>query len=78
MRGVHVDDAKHFDLVARAFGARAYVSIAWADEGLVLTAKLKSGFFGTPAALERLLLESAHEAEARLAVGAKPKPGETV
>lgn len=73
VRGVHVHEAEHFDLEAKAFGARAYLTLSWDDQGVVLTAKFKTGFFGTPAALEKLLLESAREAEARVA-----RRGETV
>jgi len=66
LRGVSVQPAEHFDFVARALGARAYVELSWADDGLALTAKLKSGLFASPKGLERLLLEAGREAQARL------------
>lgn len=40
LRGVSVAPAEHFDFVARAFGARAYVKVAWVDTGIEVTAKL--------------------------------------
>ena len=64
--GVRVDRAERFDLVARAFGVRGYVALGWADEGLELRVKLKSGLFASPPALERLLLEAGREAQAAL------------
>lgn len=66
LRGVDVQPAEHFDFVARAFGARGYVKVAWADEGLEVVARLKSGLFASPAALERVLLDAGREAQARL------------
>ncbi len=71
VRSVHVDTAKAFDFQARGFGSRIYVSVAWTDTGVALTAKVKSGLFGSPLALERVFLEAAREAEARLAAGEK-------
>lgn len=65
-RGASVEPAKHFDLLARGFGARAYVSLAWTDAGVAMVVKIKSGLFGSPAAMERVLRESGDEAEARL------------
>lgn len=66
VRGVRLEPARHFDLVARAFGSRAYVKFEWAETGLAATVKFKSGLFGSPAALERMLLESGREAQAKL------------
>lgn len=74
VRGLQVDPAQHFDFVARGFGARAYVAVAWAEGGLQLTAKLKSGLFASPAALERLLLEAGRETQAKLVF----TPGDTI
>lgn len=74
LRGVEVDPAQHFDFSARAFGARAFVQIAWADRGIELTAKIKSGLFASPAALERVLLEAGRETQARLVFS----PGDTI
>lgn len=65
-RGVRVDPAEHFDLGARAFGARSFVKASWVDEGIEVRAKIKSGLFGSPAGLERLLLEAGREAQAKL------------
>lgn len=67
VRGVRVEPAQHFDFQARAFGARAWVKVEWADEGLALTAKVKSGFFASPQGLERILLDAGREAQAKLA-----------
>lgn len=66
LRGVHVSPAEHFDLLARAFGARAYLKVAWAETGLEVVVKLKGGVFSSPAALERLLLDAGRDAQARL------------
>lgn len=74
VRGVRVEPAARFDFVARAFGARAYVHVAWADRGLEATVKLKSGLFASPAALERVLLEAGREAQAKLVYA----PGDTI
>lgn len=77
VRGVHVEEAKHFAMVGRGFGTRAYLHAEWVDEGLALTAKLKSGLFGSPAAMERIVRESAEEAAAKLAAPRPaPTPGE--
>ena len=65
-RGVHVEPAEHFDLLARAFGVRGYLKVAWVEEGLEMRAKLKSGLFASPAGLERLLLDAGREAQAAL------------
>lgn len=74
VRGVMVDPATHFDFVARAFGARGYVKVAWAERGLEVTVKLKSGLFASPAGLERLLLDAGREAQAKLVFS----PGDTI
>lgn len=66
LKGVRVERAERFDLVARAFGVRGYVAIAWAEDGLEMRVKLKSGLFASPPALERLLLEAGREAQAAL------------
>lgn len=66
VRGVRVEPAQRFDFQARAFGARAWVKVAWADAGLSVTAKVKAGLFSSPAGLERLLLEAGREAQAKL------------
>lgn len=66
VRGVRVEPAARFDLQARAFGARAWVKVEWADAGLAVTAKIKSGLFASPAGMERLLLEAGREAQAKL------------
>jgi len=66
-RGVKVQPAEHFDFVARAFGVRGYVKVAWVDEGIEVQAKLKSGLFSSPLGLERILLEAGREAQAKLA-----------
>lgn len=65
-RGVRVERAEHFDLLATAFGVRGYVKVSWVDEGLEMRAKLKSGLFASPPALERMLLDSGREAQAAL------------
>jgi hypothetical protein len=72
LRGVDVEPAEHFALIARALGARAYVHVAWAAEGLEVSAKLKAGLFASPKGLERLLLEAGREAQARLLPGGPP------
>lgn len=74
VRGVEVDSAQHFDFVAKGFGARAFVHIGWAEHGLELTAKIKSGLFASPTALEKLLLEAGREAQAKLVFS----PGDTI
>lgn len=70
-RGVEVRDGEHFDLVAGAFGSRAFVKLGWADAGIEATVKIKSGLFSSPEGLERLVLEAGREAQARAA----PPPG---
>jgi hypothetical protein len=72
LRGVRIEPAEHFDFIARAMGARAFVHLAWAPEGLEVSAKLKGGLFASPRGLERLLLESGREAQARLLPGGPP------
>ncbi|HEX2022838.1 MAG TPA: hypothetical protein VHH36_08985 [Candidatus Thermoplasmatota archaeon] len=74
VRGVHVEPAARFDFAARAFGARAYAHVAWVDQGLEMTLKVKGGLFSAPVALERLVLEASQEAQARLAF----LPGDTI
>ena len=69
-RAVEVAPGARFDFTARAFGARAYVKLDWADAGLEAVVKVKSGLFASPEALERTLLEAGREAQARL--GAPP------
>ena len=66
VRGVQVDNAEHFDFVARAFGVRGYVKATWADSGLEVLAKLKGGLFASPDGMERILLEAGREAQAKL------------
>lgn len=66
LRGVRVEPATHFDFVARAFGARAYVKVAWDEGGVAARAKLKAGLFSSPEGLERLLLDAGRDAQARL------------
>ena len=66
LRGVRVEPAARFDLMARGFGCRAWVKVEWDDAGLALTAKLKPGLFSSPAALEKLLLEAGREAQTKL------------
>ena len=66
VRGVHVEPAATFDFLAKAFGARAYVKVTWADQGLSVEAKIKAGLFASPRAMETLLLESGREAQTRL------------
>lgn len=66
VRGVSVEPAEHFDFVARAFGARLYVKVDWAETGLEVVAKGKSGLFASPRGLEALVLEAGREAQARL------------
>lgn len=65
-RGIRVEPGEHFDLVVRAFGARAFLKVQWVDEGLEVRAKLKSGLFSSAPALERMLLEAGREAQAQL------------
>lgn len=72
LRGVRVEPAEHFDFVAQAMGARAFVEIGWAERGLELRAKLKGGLFASPKGLEKLLLEAGREAQARLLPGGAP------
>lgn len=67
VRGVRVEPASRFDFQARAFGARAWVKVEWADQGLAVVAKVKSGVFASPAGLERILLDAGREAQAKLA-----------
>jgi len=66
-RGVTVTPGEHFDWVIQAFGARAFVRLEWADEGLAAVVKIKAGVFAAPVALEHLLLDAGREAQARLA-----------
>jgi hypothetical protein len=66
VRGVLVEPAGSFDLLARAFGARSFVKVDLTDAGLSVTAKTKSGIFASPKGLERLLLEAGREAQAKL------------
>jgi hypothetical protein len=65
-RGVRVERGEHFDLTARALGARGFLKVAWVDEGLEVRAKIKGGLFSSPSGLERLLLEAGREAQAKL------------
>lgn len=65
-RGVEVQQATHFDFVARAFGARAYAKLSWADAGIEVLVKVKSGLFASPTGLERVFLEAGREAQTRL------------
>lgn len=65
-RNVAFEPAAHYDFVARAYGARAFVQVAWAERGLEVRAKIKGGLFASPAGLERLLLDAGREAQARL------------
>ncbi|HUR68940.1 MAG TPA: hypothetical protein VM370_06805 [Candidatus Thermoplasmatota archaeon] len=65
-RGIAIEEAEHFDFTARGFGTRGYVKATWTDAGLEIRAKLKSGFFASPAALEKLLLDAGREAQATL------------
>ena len=64
-RGVEVRDGDRFDLVAAALGSRAFVKLAWAEGGIEALVKVKSGLFGSPAGLERLVLEAGREAQVR-------------
>lgn len=66
LRGVTVEPAERFDFVARAFGARLYVKVDWAEVGLEVVAKTKGGLFSSPRGLEALVLEAGREAQARL------------
>ena len=66
LRGIQVEPGEHFDLVVRAFGARAFLQARWVDEGLEVRAKLKGGLFSSLPALERVLLEAGREAQAKL------------
>lgn len=66
MRGVQVEPGEHFDLVVRAFGARAFLKVQWVDGGLEVRAKLKSGLFSSVPALEKILLEAGRDAQAKL------------
>lgn len=65
-RDVAVAPGEHFDLVARAFGARAFLKAQWVDEGLEVRAKIKAGLFSSVPAMERILLEAGREAQAKL------------
>lgn len=69
LRGADVARAEHFHISARAFGARAFLTLAWVDEGVEVRAKIKAGLFASPKGLERLLLDAGREAQARLTVG---------
>ena len=71
-RGVGVAPGARFDLVARAFGARAFVKLEFAEQGIAAVVKVKSGLFAAPLALERVLLEAGREAQARVAREAPP------
>jgi len=66
LRGVDVVPGEHFDLVASAFGARAFLKTRWLDQGLEVEAKIKAGLFSSAPALERVLLEAGREAQAKL------------
>lgn len=66
LRGIRVEPGEHFDLVVRAFGARAFVRTAWVDEGLEVRAKIKAGLFSSVPAIERILLDAGREAQAKL------------
>lgn len=66
LRGVIVEPAESFDLVARALGARAFVKVEWTDAGLAMVTKTKSGLFASPLGLERLILDAGREAQAKL------------
>lgn len=66
LRGIRVERGEHFDLTARAFGARGFLKVSWVDEGLEVRAKIKGGLFSSPAALERILLEAGRDAQTRL------------
>ena len=66
VRGVRVEPATRFDLHARAHGTRAWVKLDWDETGLAVTAKLKSGLFSSPDAMEKLLLEAGREAQTKL------------
>ena len=66
LRGIRVEPGEHFDLVVRAFGARAFLRLAWVDDGLEVRAKIKSGLFSSVPALERILLDAGREAQAKL------------
>ena len=68
-KGIRVTPATVFDFQARALGARAFVKVEWAETGLAMVVKVKSGFFASPAGLERLLLDAGREAQARLTFG---------
>jgi len=72
LRGVAVEPAEHFHFTARALGARAFVEIAWAEQGLEVRVKLKAGLFASSKGLERLLLEAGREAQARLLPNGPP------
>lgn len=69
-RGADVREGERFDVVARAFGCRAFAKLAFADGGIEVVVKIKSGLFASPPALERVLLEAGREAQARLAMEA--------
>lgn len=64
-RGIDVSPGTRFDLVARAFGARAFVKLSFADQGIEAVVKIKSGVFAAPRALERVVLEAGREAQTR-------------
>lgn len=66
LRGVRVESGVHFDLVVRAFGARAFLRMAWVDAGLEVQAKIKAGLFSSVPAIERILLDAGREAQAKL------------
>ena len=68
-KGIVVTPAETFDFQAKALGARAFVKVEWAQAGLAVVVKLKSGFFASPAGLERLLLDAGREAQAKLTFG---------
>jgi hypothetical protein len=65
-RGVDVAPGARFDIIARAYGARAFVKLEFAEQGIEAVVKIKSGLFAAPLALERVLLEAGREAQARL------------
>jgi hypothetical protein len=70
-RGVDVREGTHFDLVARAFGCRAFAKLSWAEAGIEVVVKVKGGLFASPPAMERVLLEAGREAQARLVAEAR-------
>jgi hypothetical protein len=66
-RGFATGPAQVHDFSVARGGARAYVKLVYHDWGIQVVAKLKTGWFGNGAVLERAIWESAREAQLQVA-----------